>query len=255
MTPVCRAVGRPDRCSLAVFRQREEPRRSWRVLLSPAFYESPANSARLAGRRPLTSKPVRPLDHTYSIILEGFFNPRLATEALFHGALHLALGGFARDLKPLVVLSLAAGDGEFELYVAVSGVELQGDQGLAVLLALSGETGYLPSVQEELAVAGRVLGYVRGVLVGGDVGADEERLPVPYPHVALLEVRPAGAHGLDLRAGERDAGLVGLLYVEIVEGFPVSREVRHGRFTTLSSARCMSGRISSNSTRTRSPTL
>src|SRR5688572_15096290 len=60
MTPVSRAVGRPDRCSLAVVRQREQPRQCWRVLLLPAFYESPANSARLAGRGPLTSKPVRP---------------------------------------------------------------------------------------------------------------------------------------------------------------------------------------------------
>src|SRR3712207_7045231 len=39
-----------------------------------------------------------------------------------------------------------------------------------------------------------------------------------------------------------------------VEGLPVARVVPHRRFTTLSSARCMSGRTSSNSTRTRSPT-
>jgi hypothetical protein len=59
--------------------------------------------------------------------LEEFFNPPdaawLAAEALFHGALHLALGGLAGDLTPLVVLLLAAGDGELELYVAVFGVE------------------------------------------------------------------------------------------------------------------------------------
>jgi hypothetical protein len=64
-----RAVGRPDRCSLAVFRQQREARLCRRVLLLPAFYESPANSARLAGRGPLTSKPVRP-HPTYSNILQ-----------------------------------------------------------------------------------------------------------------------------------------------------------------------------------------
>src|SRR3712207_9466907 len=67
MTPVSRAVGHPDRCSLAAFRQRELTRR-WRVLLLPAFYESPANSARLAGRGPLTAKPVRPQKMYFNIL-------------------------------------------------------------------------------------------------------------------------------------------------------------------------------------------
>lgn len=56
-----RAVGRPDRWPL-LFKQRQ-PIHCRRVLLLPAFYESPANSARLAGRRPLTSKPVAPVTH------------------------------------------------------------------------------------------------------------------------------------------------------------------------------------------------
>jgi hypothetical protein len=56
-----RAVGRPDRWPL-LFKQRQPSYRR-RVLLLPAFYESPANSARLAGRRPLTSKPVAPVTH------------------------------------------------------------------------------------------------------------------------------------------------------------------------------------------------
>ena len=68
-----------------------------------------------------------PPNDAYFNILEGFFNPqarrRLATESLLHGALHLALGGLAGDLAPLVVELFAAGDGELELYVAVLGVE------------------------------------------------------------------------------------------------------------------------------------
>jgi hypothetical protein len=62
-----RAVGRPDRWPL-LFKQRQ-PILYRRVLLLPAFYESPANSARLAGRGPLTSKPVRP-HGMYSSILQ-----------------------------------------------------------------------------------------------------------------------------------------------------------------------------------------
>src|SRR5215212_7292035 len=107
----------------------------------PAFYESPANSARLAGRGPLTSKPVRP-HAMYFTTLQVFSKLRRllsAAEALLDGALHLALGCLACDLSSLVVLPLAAGDGELELYAAVTGVEPQGDECLAVLLALAGE--------------------------------------------------------------------------------------------------------------------
>src|SRR5918997_3097766 len=255
MTPVSRAVGRPDRWATLLKRRKPVPRHLWRVLLLPAFYESPANSARLAGRGPLTSKPVRPLDYAYSTILEGFCNPRLAPHALLDGALHLALGCLAGDLAPLVVLLLSAGDGELELYVAFLGVEPQGDKGLPVLLALARAAGYLLPVQEELAVASRILGYVGSVSVRGDVGTEEEDLSIANPRVALPEVGSACAHGLDLGAGQSDAGLVGLLYVEVVESLSVACEVRHSRFTTRSSARCMSGRTSSSSTRTRSPTL
>src|SRR3712207_3324469 len=200
-----------------------------------------------------------PMYEHYSTILEAFFpigeRAALATEAFLHGALHLALGGFAGDLSPLVVLPLAARDGELELDVTVLGVEPEGDEGLPVFLALAGEAGYLTFVEEELAVAGRVLGDVRSVLVGGDVRPYEEYLPVPHPRVALPEVSPAVPNRLHLWAGQRDAGLVGLLDVEVVEGLLVAREVRHRRFTTLSSARCISGRTSRSSTRIRSPTL
>src|SRR5829696_8124601 len=147
--------------------KRREPIRYRRVLLLPAFYESPANSARLAGRGPLTSRPVRP--HVMILPLcRGLIKPRRplsAAEAVLDGALHLALGSTACDLAPLVVLPLAAGDGELELYVVVAGVEPQGDEGLAVLLALTGEARDLSPVQEQLAVTSRVLGDVGRVLV------------------------------------------------------------------------------------------
>jgi hypothetical protein len=253
-----RAVGRPDRWA-PLFKQREPaPQSECRVCLGAGVLR--VSSKLGSSRRTQTAHVETGRPHAmYSNTLQGVIKRRKplgsAPEALFHGALHLALGGTAGDLAALVVLALAAGDGKLELDVAVPVVEPEWDEGLAVLLALACEAGDLATVQQQLAVAGGVLGDVGGVPVGRDVGAEEEDLPVAHPRVALLQVRPARAHGLDFGAGKRDARLVGLIDVEVVKGFPVAREVRHRRFTTLSSARCMSGRTSSSSTRILSPTL
>src|SRR5215208_2168090 len=257
MTPGNRAVGRPDRWAKLLKQREPDHPRFRRVCLAAGVLRVSSKLGSSRWTRTAHVETGRPHE-AYFNILEGFIKPRgrlSAAEALLHGALHLALGGTAGEAAPPAVLLLAACDRELELYVPLPVVEPQGDEGLAVLLALAGEAGDLAAVQQQLAVARWVLGDVGGVPVGRYVSAQEEDLPVAHPRVALFQVRPARAHGLHLGAGQRDAGLVGLLDVEVVEGFPVAREVRHRRFTTLSSARCMSGRTSSSSTRTLSPTL
>src|SRR5215217_19757 len=242
-------------------------------LLLPAFYESPANSARLTGRWPLPSKPMRPLVRLVFYHFGGDFKAfQHATpfglrwsarsgfafalaEALFHGAFDLAVCRLFGDLTALVVLTLAACDGELELDDAVLGVELEWDEGLTLLLALADEAVDLLPVQQQLAVAGGELSFLSGIRVRRDVRPDQEDFAVPHPGIALLEVGPALPDGLYLGPRQLDASFIGLLDGKVVDGLLVSREVCHNRFTTLSSARCMSGRTSSNSTRTLSPTL
>src|SRR5215210_1073149 len=188
----------------------------------------------------------------------GSTNPRgkmLASEAFFHGAFDLAVCRLFGDLTPLVVLTLAACDSDLELDDSVLGIELEGDEGLPLFLALADEAVDLLSVQQQLAVAGGELPFLSGVRVRRDVRPDQEDFAVPHPGIALLEVGPALPDGLYFGPCQLDAGFIGLLYGKVVESFLVSREVCHSRFTTLSSARCMSGRTSSNSTRTLSPTL
>src|SRR3954454_18138995 len=180
---------------------------------------------------------------------------KLTPEAFFHGAFYFAVRRFFGYFAAFVVLSFAAGDGDLEFDDAVFGVQLEGDEGFAFLLALADEAVYLFSVQQELAVAGGELALLPGVGVGRDVRTYQEDLAVPDARVALLEVGPALPDGLYLRSRQLDAGLVGFLDVEVVQCLLVTREIRHKCFTTLSSARCMSGRTSSNSTRTLSPTL
>src|SRR5215208_2672781 len=87
----------------------------------------------------------------------GSTNPRgemLASETLFHGAFDLAVSRPRGDLTPLVVLLLAACDSDLELDDAVLGVELEGDEGLPLLLALADEAVDLLSVQQQLAITG-----------------------------------------------------------------------------------------------------
>src|SRR5215218_3406655 len=176
-------------------------------------------------------------------------------EAFFHGAFYFAVCGFFGDLAPFVVLPLAADHGDLEFDDAVLGVEFEGDEGLALLLALADEAVDLFAVQKQLAVARGELTFLPGVRVGGDVGPDQEHLPVPHPGVALFQVGATFPNGLHFWSRQLDAGLVGLLDRKVVKGLSVAREVCHSRFTILSSARCMSGSTSSNSTRTLSPTL
>src|SRR5215203_5049681 len=98
----------------------------------------------------------------------GSTNPRgkmLAPEALFHGAFDLAVCRLFGDLTPLVVLTLAACDGDLELDDAVLGVEFEGDEGLPLFLALAGEAVDLLPVQQQLAVAGGELPFLSGVRV------------------------------------------------------------------------------------------
>src|SRR5918997_3435274 len=179
----------------------------------------------------------------------------LAAQSLFHGAFDLAVCRLFGDLTPLVVLTLAACDGDLELDYAVLGVELEGDEGLPFLLALADEAVDLLSVQQQLAVAGGELPFLPGVRVRRDVRPDQEYFTVPHPGIALLEVGLTLPYGLHFGSCQLNTGLVSLFDGKVVEGLLVSCEVCHNRFTTLSSARCMSGSTSSNSTRTLSPTL
>ncbi len=98
----------------------------------------------------------------------------LASEALFHDTLDLTVRRLLSDITPLVVLLLAAGNGYFELYVAVLLVEPQGDKGLAILLSFAGKARDLRPVQQELAVARWELLGIGGILIRRDMGADQK---------------------------------------------------------------------------------
>src|SRR5918998_3051515 len=102
MTPVIQAVGRLDRCA-TLFKQRE-PIRYRRVFCRRRF--TSLQQTRLVSQDADRSRRNRyaPLTKHIVTFWRGFFNPwagtQLAAEALFHGALHLTLGGVGRALTP-----------------------------------------------------------------------------------------------------------------------------------------------------------
>src|SRR5919112_3357453 len=149
----------------------------------------------------------------------------LAAQSLFHGAFDLAVCRLFGDLTPLVVLTLAACDGDLELDDAVLGVELEGAERLPLLLALADEAVDLFSLQQQLAVAGGELPLLPGVRVRRDVSPDQEDFAVPHPGVALLEVGPTLPYGLHFGPRQLDADLISLLDGKVVKGLLVSRKV------------------------------
>ena len=60
-----------------------------------------------------------------------------------------------------------------------------------------------------------------GRSVGADMDAEQERLAVFDPRVAVAQIDLMGAQRLDLGAGQRQAGLERLLDKEIVAGLAV----------------------------------
>ena len=65
-------------------------------------------------------------------------------------------------------------------------------------------------MQQQLAPAQRLVVETVGVGVGADVGVDQENLAAVYAGIAVLQVHPSLAAGLDLAALQLDAGLIGI---------------------------------------------
>src|SRR3954447_9274162 len=147
----------------------------------------------------------------------------LAAAAPRQRALHLALGLLLGQRLPLVVAALAAGQRNLDLGPAVLEVERDRHQGDAALLGLADETQDLGAVQQQLALAARLVVGPGPLGVLRDVHASEPQLAVADVRVAVDQVRVAGAQRLHLGAGEHQAGLVDVVDVVVVTRLAVLR--------------------------------
>jgi len=98
------------------------------------------------------------------------FAPFLLSPAR-HRALDLALVFAALDVLALVVLALASGKPEFHLRPPSAEVEREWDEGEAAFVEFAGEAANLAAVDEEFALAGRLVVAVGGLLVRAYVEA------------------------------------------------------------------------------------
>src|SRR4051794_14739059 len=125
---------------------------------------------------------------------------------------------------PLVVVLLAARDGDLDLRAPVLEVQGQRHDRQAALAGRLGEPQDLVPVQEQLALATGLVVRPRPLGVLRDVHALEPRLPVVDAGEPVDKGRPPGAQGLDLGAGEHQAGLDDVLEVVVVPRLAVARD-------------------------------
>ena len=136
-------------------------------------------------------------------------------------ALEFALLLFFREVRALIVELLASAEADFDLHEGAAEVDAERDEGVAVLLQLAEDFIDLGLMEEELAVAQRVLVKDVALLVRIHMHAVDEDLSVFYVAEGFLDGALAEAEGLDLCARELDAALEGLIHEVVVVGLLV----------------------------------
>jgi len=112
---------------------------------------------------------------------------------------------------------LAAGQAQFELGPALAGEkEPQRDDRQAFRLRLAEELVDLGSVEEQLPLALGLVVVAVALFEWGDVSADQPGLVALDARVGVRQVDLAGPDGLDLGAGQDEAGLERVLDREFV---------------------------------------
>ncbi len=140
------------------------------------------------------------------------------------------LGGLAIN-RPLpqgftaVEYRFAFGHGDLALDQILLEVKPQWNQGKALFLRLADELVDFPAVQEQPAVAQRILIHVAPGRICADVAINEPRLAIAHQRVAIFDRRPALADGLHFRPGQLNSGFKLLEEVIIVRCLPVHRQV------------------------------
>ena len=124
--------------------------------------------------------------------------------------------------SPAVVELATSREGECQLRVAPTQVEIQRDQRQPLLLDPPDQTPDLGTLQEELARALRIGIPVRRRLVRTDVQFVEPHFAALQTGKSILEAHLARAHRLHLRPLEDQTRFERLEHLILVPGFPVA---------------------------------
>ena len=142
------------------------------------------------------------------------------------GTLGVPLGG----VGPLVVEFFALAQAQFQLDPAVLEVQRQGNQGVALQLALLAQTANLALVGQEPPFTAGIGVEDVAVVVGRDVHALDDQFAAVNVHPAVFQVDAAGTQALDLGAFQLDAGFQRFHHKVFVARFPVGGDGFGGRF-------------------------
>ena len=137
-------------------------------------------------------------------------------------AFQVAPGLFFLEGRPLVVLSLAAGQADLHLGPPITDkVNPQGDERNPLFPGFADQPSYFTPVEQEFARPQGVRGHMGVEVIGRDMDIVKEDLAVLDPGVPVPDVGPAGAQGLDLAPGQDQARLQGFVDMVLVKGLLV----------------------------------
>ena len=120
------------------------------------------------------------------------------------------------------MLGLALGQRDFNLHVASLVVQVQGHQGVTLLLGLANQSADLGTMHQQFFDAiGLGPNVSRRRPQGIDAQTDQKQLAFLDHDIAIGQLHLAFANGLDFPALQHNAGLEALFDVIVEMGFPV----------------------------------
>jgi len=128
-------------------------------------------------------------------------------QALFDLTLDFAFGIAVSQTFPFVIRVLALGQADLNLGTVVLEIEARGHDGIAALFHLGPQTLDLLAVQQQLAIAHRVVIEIAGLVVAGDVSPYQPGFAVAKGDITVAQVDPAGPDRFYLRPMQSQASL------------------------------------------------
>ena len=141
--------------------------------------------------------------------------------SLLHSPVDLTLGvPLGRGLS-FIVEFFALAQAHLDLDPAALEVDLQGDQGVAVLLDLAVEPHDLPLVHQQPPGTAGIHIEAVAVVIGGDVHLVQDHLAVLDAAPGILQIQGTCTDGLDFRAHQFNTGFEFFFHEIFMVGFPI----------------------------------
>ena len=141
--------------------------------------------------------------------------------SFLEGGFNLTLGLSARDGVSPIVFTFALGHTEFDLRHPPFEIEFEWDEGEPLFFHSPPQPIYFPSMEQETALAKRVVIESIALRVLAYVQVVQEGLTVVDPCVAVSHVGLALPKGFDLGSTQFDTGLNRIQDLIVVPGFAI----------------------------------